>query len=60
MRGGGHRLSAGDDWSLLRLLGRATSDIDPGALLLEFALAPGRAPGLGHAGRPPPAQAARE
>ena len=59
VRGGGHRLSAGDDWTLLRLLGRATPDIDPGALLLEFALDPGRVPGLGQAGRPP-ALAARE
>jgi polyhydroxybutyrate depolymerase len=47
VRGGGHRLSAGDDWTLLRLLGRATPDIDPGALLLEFVLEPGRIPGLG-------------
>ena len=47
VRGGGHRLSAGDDWTLLRLLGRATPDIDPGALLLEFILEPGRIPGLG-------------
>jgi polyhydroxybutyrate depolymerase len=47
VRGGGHRLSAGDDWTLLRLLGRATPDIDPGALLLEFVLDPGRLPGLG-------------
>jgi polyhydroxybutyrate depolymerase len=59
VRGGGHRLSAGDDWTLLRLLGRATPDIDPGALLLEFVLDPGRAPGLGQAGRRP-ALAARE
>jgi len=51
VRGGGHRLSAGDDWTLLRLLGRATPDIEPGALLLDFALEPGRVPGLG-AGRP--------
>ena len=47
VRGGGHRLSAGDDWTLLRLLGRATPDIDPGALLLEFVLEPRRVPGLG-------------
>jgi polyhydroxybutyrate depolymerase len=45
VRGGGHRLSAGDDWTLLRLLGRATPDIDPGALLLEFVLGPGRVRG---------------
>ena len=53
VRGGGHRLSACDDWTLLRLLGRATPDIDPGALLLEFALERGSVPGLGSA--PPPA-----
>jgi polyhydroxybutyrate depolymerase len=47
VRGGGHRLLAGDDWTLLRLLGRASPDIDPGALLLEFVLKPGRIPGLG-------------
>ena len=53
VRGGGHRLSAGDDWTLLRLLGRATPDIDPGALLLEFVLDPRRVPGLGQARRQP-------
>jgi polyhydroxybutyrate depolymerase len=47
VRGGGHRLSAGDDWTLIRLLGRATPDIDPGALLLEFVLASSGVPGLG-------------
>ena len=52
VRGGGHRLSAGDDWTLLRLLGRASPDIDPGALLLEFVLDPGRVPGLRRAHRP--------
>ena len=52
VRGGGHRLLAGDDWTLLRLLGRASSDIDPGALLLEFVLKPGRIPGLGQASSP--------
>ena len=52
VRGGGHRLSAGDDWTLLRLLGRATPDIEPGALLLEFVLDPGRVPGLGQGRRP--------
>ena len=46
VRGGGHRVSAGDDWTLLRLLGRATPDIDPGALLLEFALEPGLRPAI--------------
>lgn len=46
VRGGGHRLLAGDDWTLLRLLGRSTPDIDPGALVLEFALEPGRIPGM--------------
>jgi polyhydroxybutyrate depolymerase len=46
VRGGGHRLVPGDDWTLLRLLGRSTPDIDPGALLLEFALEPGRIPGM--------------
>ena len=51
VRGGGHRLLAGDDWTLLRLLGRSTPDIDPGALLLEFALEPDRIPGM----RPGPA-----
>lgn len=40
VRGGGHRVSVGDDWTLLRLLGRATPDFDPGALLLDFALDP--------------------
>jgi polyhydroxybutyrate depolymerase len=53
VRGGGHRLSAGDDWTLLRLLGRATPDLDPGALLLEFVLDPGRVPGLGQEARRP-------
>lgn len=57
VRGGGHRLLAGDDWTLLRLLGRASPDIDPGTLLLEFALKPGRIPGLEQAGTP---AAARE
>ncbi len=47
VRGGGHRLTAGDDWTLLRLLGRASPDIEPGALLIEFALESGRVPGLG-------------
>jgi len=47
VRGGGHRLTPGDDWTLLRLLGRATPDLDSGALLLEFVLDPGRVPGLG-------------
>ena len=47
VRGGGHRLLAGDDWTLLRLLGRASPDIDPGALLFEFALKPSYIPGLG-------------
>lgn len=51
VRGGGHRLSAGDDWTLLRLLGRASPDIDPGALLLEFVLDPGRVPGTGQEAR---------
>lgn len=55
VRGGGHRLTAGDDWTLLRLLGRASPDIDPGALLLEFALGPNRVPGLGLEARRPPA-----
>ena len=53
VRGGGHRLTTGDDWTLLRLLGRASPDIDPGALLLEFALGLGRAPGPGQERRPP-------
>jgi polyhydroxybutyrate depolymerase len=52
VRGGGHRVSAGDDWTLLRLLGRASPDIDPGALLLEFVLESGRVPRLGPAGPP--------
>jgi poly(3-hydroxybutyrate) depolymerase len=47
VRDGGHRMSAGDDWTLLRLLGRTTSDIDPGALLLKFVLKPDHIPGLG-------------
>jgi hypothetical protein len=47
VRGGGHRLTAGDDWTLLRLLGRATPDIEPAALLLEFVLAHDRVPGAG-------------
>jgi poly(3-hydroxybutyrate) depolymerase len=46
VRGGGHRLATGDDWTLLRLLGRASPDIDPSELLLEFVLQPGRVPGL--------------
>jgi polyhydroxybutyrate depolymerase len=52
VRGGGHRLVAGDDWTLLRLLGRASPDIDPGALLLEFALKPSLIPGLGQEDSP--------
>jgi polyhydroxybutyrate depolymerase len=52
VRGGGHRLSAGDDWTLLRLLGRATPDMDPGALLLDFVLKAGRHPGTGAVGTP--------
>jgi hypothetical protein len=55
VRGGGHRLSAGDDWTLLRLLGRASPDIDPGALLLEFALRAGGAPGPERQAHRPPA-----
>jgi poly(3-hydroxybutyrate) depolymerase len=47
VRDGGHRVSAGDDWTLFRLLGRTTSDIDPGALLLKFVLKPDHIPGLG-------------
>jgi polyhydroxybutyrate depolymerase len=50
VRGGGHRLSTGDDWTLLRLLGRATPDIEPGALLLEFALGKGPLNSPGDAG----------
>ena len=46
VRGGGHRLLAGDDWTLLRLLGRASPDLDPGRLLLAFALEPRRIPGV--------------
>ncbi len=60
VRGGGHRLTAGDDWTLLRLLGRASPDLDPGALLLEFVLDPGRVPGLARAGPPPPTPARGE
>lgn len=44
VREGGHRLTAGDDWTLLRLFGRASPDIEPGALLLEFVLEAGRGP----------------
>ena len=53
VRGGGHRLSAGDDWTLLRLLGRASPDMDPGAVLLRFVLEAGRRPGTGAGGTPP-------
>jgi polyhydroxybutyrate depolymerase len=53
VRGGGHRLTTGDDWTLLRLLGRATPDIDPGALLLDFVLESSRAPGAAQNLRPP-------
>lgn len=53
VRGGGHRLSAGDDWTLLRLLGRASPDIDPGALLLEFVLQPRGVPGPAQEARRP-------
>jgi poly(3-hydroxybutyrate) depolymerase len=49
VRGGGHRLSTGDDWTLLRLLGRATPDIDLGQLLLGFSL--GRITGPRQVGR---------
>jgi polyhydroxybutyrate depolymerase len=52
VRGGGHRLLAGDDWTLLRLLGRASPDIDPGTLLFEFALRRGGIPGLGQTSFP--------
>jgi poly(3-hydroxybutyrate) depolymerase len=52
VRGGGHRLVAGDDWTLLRLLGRASPDIDLGVLLLEFALKPSLIPGLGQEDSP--------
>jgi polyhydroxybutyrate depolymerase len=38
VRGGGHRVATGDDWTLLRLLGRASPDFAPGDLLVEFAL----------------------
>jgi len=47
VRGGGHRVSVGDDWTPLRLLGRATPDIEPGALLLDFVLNARRIPGQG-------------
>jgi polyhydroxybutyrate depolymerase len=53
VRGGGHRLSAGDNWTLLRLLGRASPDMDPGAVLLRFVLEAGRRPGTGAGGTPP-------
>jgi polyhydroxybutyrate depolymerase len=59
VRGGGHRLTAGDDWTLLRLLGRASPDLDPGELLLDFALGSGRAPGPAHEARRSPAALAR-
>jgi polyhydroxybutyrate depolymerase len=36
VRGGGHRLTTGGDWTLLGLLGRSTPDIEPGELLLDF------------------------
>lgn len=36
VRGGGHRLPGGEELSLLRVLGRATQDIEASALLLDF------------------------
>jgi polyhydroxybutyrate depolymerase len=36
VRGGGHRLPGGEELSLLRVLGRATPDIEASALLLDF------------------------
>jgi polyhydroxybutyrate depolymerase len=50
VRGGGHRLPGREDWPPLLLLGRATLDIEAGALLLDYARDPRRAPGLPAAG----------
>jgi polyhydroxybutyrate depolymerase len=50
VRGGGHRLPGGDAWPPLWLLGPATPDIEAEALLLDFALDPREAPGLGRVG----------
>ncbi|MGG5820129.1 alpha/beta hydrolase family esterase [Falsiroseomonas sp. HW251] len=47
IRGGGHRLPGRDDWPLLLLYGRATPDIEAGAMMLDFARDPRSAPGLG-------------
>jgi polyhydroxybutyrate depolymerase len=44
VRGGGHRLP-GDDWPLFWMLGRATSDIQLGTLLLDFVTARRPTPG---------------
>ena len=43
VRGGGHRLPGGEELSLLRVLGRATPDVEASALLLDFVRAAGRA-----------------
>jgi polyhydroxybutyrate depolymerase len=43
VRGGGHRLPGGEELSLLRVLGRATQDLEASALLLDFLRAAGGA-----------------
>ena len=37
VRGGGHRLPGGEELSLLRILGRATPDLETSAMILAFA-----------------------
>jgi polyhydroxybutyrate depolymerase len=37
VRGGGHRLPGGEELSLLRVLGRATPDLETSAMILAFA-----------------------
>lgn len=37
VRGGGHRLPGGEELSLLRVLGRATPDVETSAMILAFA-----------------------
>jgi polyhydroxybutyrate depolymerase len=43
VRGGGHRLPGGEELSVLRVLGRATQDLEASALLLDFVRAAGEA-----------------
>jgi polyhydroxybutyrate depolymerase len=44
VRGGGHRLPGGEELSVLRVLGRATQDVEASALILAFATASRKGP----------------